>query len=239
MGMHFGLIAAKVPLSEFRAAFSETWPKLEVALSADGFGNADEIWSWKSANERFVSARNWTKENPGSEVYVFCQDGPWAVLMDFSYVLASDQVALQQLSTRLNSVLSFIVETAGGCAYFWNYEAGQLRRLIQNINGELTSSGHSLPQEEDIDVERYYIEETERLMQSFGLSMPEDLPIASTAVAIATIDRTDYTQHAGTVSDQKSSTRNRHPDRRSHVGSFGNSRGFQQPHDRAMLSAGA
>jgi hypothetical protein len=205
MGMHFGLIAAKVPLSEFRLAFSETWPELEVAASTDGFGNSDEIWSWKSANERFVSARNWTKENPGSEVYIFCQDGPWAVLMDFSYVLAADQEALQQLSTRFGSVLSFIVETAGGCAYFWSYESGKMRRVIQNIDGKLTSSGVSLPQEENIDVGSYYMEETEKLMRAFGLSMPEDLPVVSTAVAIATIDRADYTQHAGTVSGEKSS----------------------------------
>jgi len=206
MGMHFGLIAAKAPLSEFRAAFSQTWPQLEVASSADGFRNADEIWSWKSANERFVSARNWSKDNPGSEVYVFCQDGPWAVLMDFRYVLASDEEALQQLSARFGSVLSFIVETTGGCANFWSYEAGQLRRSIQNIDGELTSSGDSLPQEDGIHIDKYYMEETELLMQAFGLSMPDDLPIASTAVAISAIDRADYTQYADTAGDQKSST---------------------------------
>jgi len=205
--MHFGLIAAKVPLSEFRSAFSATWPQLEVAASADGFDNADDIWSWKSAHERFVSARNWTKENPGSEVYIFCQDGPWAVLMDFNYVLAADQKALQHLSTRFGSVLSFIVETAGGCAYFWSYESGQMRRAIQNIDGELKSSGVSLPQEEGIDVGSYYMEETGQLMRAFGLSMPEDLLVASTAVAIATIDRTDYTQQAGTAGGEKSSGR--------------------------------
>jgi hypothetical protein len=205
MGMHFGLIAAKVPLSQFRAAFSQTWPEMEVAASADGFGNADDIWSWKSANERFVSARNWTKENPGSEVYIFCQDGSWAVLMDFSYVLAADQEALEQLSTRFGSVLSFIVETAGGCAYFWSYESGKMRRMIQNIDGKLTSSGARLPQEEGIDVGSYYMEETERLMQAFGLSRPEDLPVASTAVAIAAIDRTDYTRHTGAISGEKPS----------------------------------
>jgi hypothetical protein len=199
MGMHFGLIAAKAPLSEFRAAFSETWPELEVAASADGFGSADDIWSWKSANERFVSAKNWTKENPGSEVYVFCQDGPWAVLMDFSYVLAGDEEALQKLSSRFSSTLSFIVETAGGCAYFWCYEFGQLRRMIQNIDGESQLSGSALPQEKDIDVESYYMDETEQLMQAFGLSKPEDLPVASTAVAVATIDRTDYSQSTGRV----------------------------------------
>jgi hypothetical protein len=192
MGMHFGLIAAKTSLSEFRAAFAETWPELEVAASADRFGNASELWSWKSSNERFVSARDWTKEDPGVEVYVFCQDGPWAVLMDFSYVLASDQEALQRLSARCGKVLSFIVETAAGCAYFWSYESGQLRRMIQNDDGELTSSGDSLPEEEGISAKTYYMAETEQLMRAFGLSLPEDLPVASTAVAIATLDRTDY-----------------------------------------------
>ena len=190
--MHFGLIAVKAPLSEFKAAFSETWPELEIAASADGFGDADDIWSWKTANERFVSAKKWTKENPGSTVYVLCQDGPWAVLMDFGYVLASDEEALQQLSARFGQVLSFIVETTAGCAYFWSYESGKLRRMIQNIDGELTSSGVSLPQEEGIDAKTYYMAATERLMQAFGLSLPEGLPVASTAVAIATLDRTDY-----------------------------------------------
>jgi len=205
MGMHFGLIAAKANLSEFRAAFSETWPALEVAASADGFSNADEIWSWKSANERFVSAREWTKQYPGSEVFNFCQDGSWAVLMDFRYVLAADEEALEKLSTRFGSVLSFIVETAGGCAYFQSYESGKMRRAIENLDGEMNSSGVSLPQEEGIDVGSYYMDETEQLMRAFGLSMPEDLPVVATAVAIATIDRTDYTQYAGTVSGEKPS----------------------------------
>jgi hypothetical protein len=64
--------------------------------------------------------------------------------------------------------------------------------MIQNIDGELTSSGARLPQEEGIDVGSYYMDETEQLMRAFGLSMPKDLPVASTAVAIATIERTDY-----------------------------------------------
>jgi hypothetical protein len=200
MGMHFALIAAKAPLSDFRAAFSETWPKLEVTTSQEGFASAEDIWAWRNAHERFVSATDWTNENRGSKVYVFCQDGPWAVLMDFSYVLAGDEEALQKLSSRFSSTLSFIVETAGGCAYFWYYEAGQLRRMIQNIDGETVSSGSALPQEKNIDVEAYYMDEAAQLLQAFGLSKPEDLPVASTAVAIATIDRTDYSQLVASIS---------------------------------------
>ncbi len=76
MGMHFGLIAAKVPLSEFRLAFPETWPELEVAASADGFGNADDIWSWKSANERvsMLEVTTWRKQNDSCGRLVYpCQ----------------------------------------------------------------------------------------------------------------------------------------------------------------------
>jgi hypothetical protein len=174
--MHFGLIAVKGPLGPFRSAFSQIWPELEVVAAAEGFASADEIWAW-------------TQEQPDSEVYIFCQDDPWAVLLDSSYIVASDQRALQQLSARFGSVLSFIVESTGGCAYFWSYESGQLRRSIQNINGELTTSGVSLPEEADIDVERYYMEGTEQLMLAFGLLMPEYLLGNSTAVAIATVPR--------------------------------------------------
>jgi hypothetical protein len=128
--------------------------------------------------------------------------------MDFSYVHAGDQKALQQLSTRFGMVLSFIVESAGGCAYFWGFEAGQLRRMIQNIDGVLTSSGVTLPQEEGIDVGSYYMEETGQLMRAFGLSTPENLPVVSTAVGIATIDRTDYSKRARIVSGLKESKKN-------------------------------
>lgn len=58
MGMHLGLIAVRASVSEFRTAFSDTWPQLEVSASADRFGGADDVRAWKAANERFVSARN-------------------------------------------------------------------------------------------------------------------------------------------------------------------------------------
>jgi len=196
MGMHFGLIATKAPLSQLQSAFSEVWPQLEIASSADRFSDADAIWSWKSSNERFVSAANWSKEYPGSEVYVLCHDGPWAILMDFSYVLAGDEEALKKLSAKFGTVVSFVVETAGGCAYFWYYESGQLRRMIQNADGKVTSSGTLLPEEGGIDVRAFYMDETEKLMGAFGLPRLEELPVVSTAVAISTVDRTDYGQLA-------------------------------------------
>jgi hypothetical protein len=211
MGMHFGLIAAKTSLSELRAAFSETWPELEVVDSAEGFANVDDVWSWKSAHERFVSAADWTKDNQGVEAYVLCQDGPWAILMDFSFVLPGDEAALEKLSVRFGSVVSFIVETAGGCAYFSSYESGQLRRMIQNTDGQLAFSGARLPQEEGMAVESYYMKETEQLMRAFGLSLPDELPIVSTAVAIAVADRADYSALARGSDDGEAEARKSSP----------------------------
>ena len=192
MGMHIGLVAVQASVSDFVNAFTEVWPTREIVATKDGFVREDEIWAWKDANERFVSAADWTKSDPGQEVYVICQDGQWAVLMDFSYVLATDENALGQLSKRFGSVVSFVVQTTSGCAFFWNYESGELKRSIQSVDGEAELSGEALAQEAGIDIQHYYMNETEQLMQAFGLSKLEELLVPATTVAIAVADRTDY-----------------------------------------------
>ncbi|MBK7932199.1 MAG: hypothetical protein IPK01_01630 [Acidobacteria bacterium] len=190
--MHIGLVAVRGSVSEFIDAFAEVWPKFEIVATKDGFANEDEIWAWKDANERFVSAADWTKADPGQEVYVICQDGQWAVLMDFSYVLATDEKALAQLSERFGSALSFVAQTTSGCAFFWNYESGEMKRSIQSVDGEAELAGEALTQEAGIDIQHYYMNETEQLMQAFGLSKLDQLLVPATAVAIAVADRTDY-----------------------------------------------
>ena len=192
MGMHIGLVAVQASVSDFKNAFAEVWPKFEIVATKDGFASEDEIWAWKDANERFVSAADWTKADPGQEVYVICQDGQWAVLMDFSYVLATDEKALGQLSERFGSVVSFVAQTTSGCAFFWNYESGEMKRSIQSVDGEAELAGEVLAQEAGIDIEHYYMDETEQLMLAFGLSKLDQLLVPATAVAIAIADRTDY-----------------------------------------------
>jgi len=192
MGMHIGVVAVRASVSEFIGAFAAVWPKLEIVATKDGFASEDDIWAWKVANERFVSAADWTKADPGREVYLICQDGQWAVLMDFSYVLATDTRALGQLSERFGSSLSFVAQTTSGCAFFWNYESGELKRSIQSVDGEAELAGEALTQEAGIDIQHYYMDETVQLMQAFGLSNLEELLVPATTIAIATTDGTDY-----------------------------------------------
>ena len=191
MGMHFGLLAVKAPLAELQAAFSNIWPNLEVVASEGGFGDSDSIWRWREQQRKFVSANDWSKENPGSEVYFFCQDGPWAVLCDPTYVLPADTDACAKLSEVFGTTVSFVVETTGGCAMFWRYDSGELRRHIESVDGQVSHTGDKMPEESTLGG-HYYMEETERLMAAFGLSSPEVLPSPRTTQAVEVIDRTDY-----------------------------------------------
>ncbi len=192
MGMHFGLLAIEATVEDFKVALPEIWPDLEVTASADGFQDPGAIWAWMQENERFVSAADWSKENPSTQTCALCQDGRWALLLDPSYTLASDTAALKRISQRFGPTLSFVVETAGGCAFFWCHETGDLRRSIINADGPTEFAGEPMPEEQGIDLSHYYMDETEKLMAAFKLSQPHELPRLQSAVALALVDRKDH-----------------------------------------------
>jgi hypothetical protein len=195
MGMHIGLIAVRASVAEFRQAFSQTWPEFETVATTDDLPNGSDIWSWKQSHEQFVSAADWSKENPGRSVFVFWPDGPWAVMWDPDYILASDQGRLQRLSHQLGKVISFIVESTGGFASFCCYQDGKRIREIRNEDLKFSFAGDPLPEEIGIDVTRYYMDQTEALWQAFGL-VPFDLMHELQGLeAICVIDRTDYGAH--------------------------------------------
>jgi hypothetical protein len=169
-----------VDILELKACF-ETW-------------RTNRIWSWMDDHEHDVSAAEWTKENPGRLCLFFSQDGPWAIMMDPSYTLASDQKAQKTLSEKFGTALAFVVESVTGCASFVCYERGQLRRAIHRLEGDMKTEGTALPEEKGIEVNDYYMDETESLMRAFGLSFLETFPIPTATIAIEVTDRTDYSQ---------------------------------------------
>lgn len=194
MGMHVGLVAVKGAISDLKAAFPRIWPTFEITASADHLMSQDAIFAWMTEHERFVSAANSSKENPATRCSCLTQAGPWAILMDPSYVLASDEEALKQLSAVFGLALSFVVETAGGCAYFSCFEAGQLKRSIVNHGDGAEVEGASLSEEDKINVDDFYMEEVEALMAAFGLPSLDVLPIPGHTITIALTDRTNDTE---------------------------------------------
>ena len=196
MGMHIGMVAARCADKALRDAFGIAWPIYEVVESADALPNADSLWAWKESHERFVPASEWTRENPGRDVFLFWQDGQWAVMMDPSYTLAADKEGLEKLSSQVGEVLSFIVESSGGFAAFMAFGDGRLRRSINNADGAVEVEGHALPEESGIDISNYYMDETEALWRAFGFSGLGKMPTDVGCQAICVIDRTDYGEDA-------------------------------------------
>ncbi|MEZ6189678.1 MAG: hypothetical protein R3C45_00125 [Phycisphaerales bacterium] len=197
MGMHFGLVAARTSVADFIDMFPKAWTKFEIIKSEANLKTRDDAVAWKQTHEEFVSAAKWSPSNPGKEVYIFWEDGPWAVMMDTSYVLASDEESLKILSKHFEKTISFVVESAGGSACFWCFENGDLRRRISNSNFDIDMSGDPLPEEDGIDIDGYYMDETEALCKAFGLSEINDVTPSKGFRAICVIDRTDYSVPSG------------------------------------------
>ncbi|QDU74144.1 hypothetical protein Pan97_11490 [Bremerella volcania] len=194
MGMHIGLIVAETSVEALKDAFLAQCPHLEVVATKDDFGSIDDVWAWREANSQFVSAADWSKDNPGKTVYLFWQDLTWAMLLDSEYVYASDGDLLARLSQQFNRTLSFVVESAGGCASFWCYDNGTQLRQINYFDGEVELAGQPLAEEEGIDVNNYYMDETEALWRAFGIDPVKCLQSSKECLAISVIDRTDYSR---------------------------------------------
>lgn len=192
MRMHFGLIATRTSPQEFINVWNEIWPEKKIVESHSGFQNSDAFWQWMDVKAKFVSSADWTKENPGIDTYAIWKDGEWSVLLDQSYVLASDDKALSEVSNRFGTTLSFIVETTGGTAFFCCYENGVLVRKIECADGRSALTGAPLAQEAGINVESYYMEETEALLLAFGLSTVENFPRLESTMSLAVADEEDY-----------------------------------------------
>ena len=183
VGMHFGIVAARAPVDALVDAFAFAWPHHEPTARVSLSG-LDALSDWMRATQRQATA--------SLDVFGFWQDGEWAILFDPSYAQASDRRALAALSERFGLVLSFVVETAGGCAFFDAFDGGRLVRRIQSIDGELQAEGARLPQEDGLPVDRYFEDETRRLQRAFGLTAMAGVTGDRPVIGAAYLDHTDY-----------------------------------------------
>jgi hypothetical protein len=169
MGMHIGLVAVKTSLDNLRRAFELAWPELEITEEQRGFADAAALEAWQQARTNAVAGDDWSLSNPGSEVYLLCEQSGWAFLLDHTYTLASDSSGLESISKSCKEAFGFVVESAGGTAFFNCAREGQIVRSIASVDGDVEAAGVSLPEEAGIDSSQFFMDETEQLMSALGI----------------------------------------------------------------------
>jgi hypothetical protein len=189
--MHFGIVAVKSEVAQLVDAFARCWPKHQPVASASLAG-LEALHAWMRATQREATAGAGPSGHHGIDTFGVWQDGEWAGMLDPGYAQASDRQALEALSERFGTALSFVIETSGGCAFFDAYGQGQRLRRIQSIDGVLTSAGARLPEEAALPESTYYGDETEQLQLAFGITPPGRLPADLPVTGAAYLDRADY-----------------------------------------------
>lgn len=180
MGMHYGFIAIKCPINKLRESVTRYWSDLEIIESNSNL-HGDEVYDWLLAHENPFpepkpgdSAATYKKRlrNERKLVFWFFKDRQWTVLWDCRHFLTDDERELKKLSAEFGTVLSFLIETTAGCAYFWCFENGKLRRYIGYQDCAIRTKGSPLPEEDGIDIsEDFYMQEFEALWRAFGFSL--------------------------------------------------------------------
>jgi hypothetical protein len=125
------------------------------------------------------------------EVKAFCTDGSWSVLIDFSMLMVADDDKLEALSERLGRVVVATTQGTAGFAQLLVFERGRLVRGITGADGKVDTQGEPLPEERDLDLSSFYLDEIETLWQRFGMTSFLD-GIAGPFVAVHVEDVTDY-----------------------------------------------
>lgn len=191
MGMHLGLIAARTTVSDFLNAFSAAWPAYDVVAANDALVGGDALWAWKEQQEKPTAATGRSSDDPGREVYLFWQDGPWALMADDRYLLASDEEGLQRLSASLGIMPSFVVENAAGCAAFMRFDDGALQRRIEYMDGDLSTFGEPCAEVAGLDLSRFHMQEVEALAAALGMTALGVIPEGVAGRALCVVNGAD------------------------------------------------
>lgn len=184
--MSNALVAAKTDRDRLQEAFLTAWDNLRLVERSPEFRALEEMYAWGKPRSRSLGSPD------SNEVFALWQDGSWAVMLDFSMCLSTDEDRLGKLSERLGLVALALTQGTSGTAIFQLYEGGKLLRGIESCDGRITTRGEPIPAEEGLDAgTRFYIDEIEEVWLALGMTSfwaGDKVPM----VALHVLDTTDY-----------------------------------------------
>lgn len=193
MGMHSGVIVVTGQVDALREAFITSGSGLNVVASAE-LPSPDALAAWSEAHSRFVSAADATPTNRPVSVHALRQEGPRAVLLDPTYLVAGDEALLADLSRRFGRVVSIVIETTSASALLWVYEDGELVRSVQSGGDEIETVGDPVAEEDGFAPDAFYMDEVEAILRRLEVKPWEPLPDAP-YLALAIAERMEVPSH--------------------------------------------
>lgn len=144
-------------------ALLERWPELEVVAEHANVAVPDPSCAHCAASSQA------SVTSPPTTRLLY-RDGPWHVVMCGDLDMIAEEDRLAEASRSLGPILVAMTQGTAGCACFHKYDGGRLVRSIDYADGDLTTAGDPLPEEQGIDIAKLYDEELRRLWRAHGLS---------------------------------------------------------------------
>jgi hypothetical protein len=165
----FGVIAAKVALDEFEQAVFRAWPHYPIQQGPILVPGLEAVWEME---QKALAA-----EGLPSVCVGFHQHGDWSIMLENSPLLTASfrgHGELETLSAAVGKVVVFWIQSSGGCAGYLVLDGGKVVRELANNDGEFTDIGEPQPEENGIAMDEYYLDETDQLLASFGITHPHE-----------------------------------------------------------------
>src|SRR5262245_15160249 len=122
MSFNYAHVAVRGKRDDFREAFLDIWDNFRLVESSGELAGCEDLMTWSAPRCEYLRGK------APNDVKAFGQDGGWAVLTDFSMLLAGDGDRLRRLSARFGEAVVGLTQGTSGAALFGLYEGGALRR---------------------------------------------------------------------------------------------------------------
>jgi hypothetical protein len=154
-------VAVRTGPEILKSRVRQLW-SLDLHAEGGPFSSATEAFTWADQRSRYL-------QGPlTDEVKWIHEDAGWAVLSDPSMLMASNTLALRELSRQHGRVICGLMQGMTGTVMFQVFDAGELRREIVSIGNECGTKGDPLP-EEPTDMASFDWARLDALWSALGL----------------------------------------------------------------------
>ncbi len=163
-------IAIQATNVRFLEAFREVWTHLEALEQPTC------LWAWREVREWVAKHSAAAGAETGGEPQIFCSDGNWSVMLDFSHEIAFAEEQLCFLSEVFPRVLAVVVRGEEDVCELRSYVNGYLHRELRRDGQRMSARGEALPEEAGLDLRKFGVEQLDYIWRCCGMRSFRAMP---------------------------------------------------------------